>query len=48
VIVHSAPQRVEDAFMLAMTFMVEPKEASVKKILKYVTEYYEKDLSIER
>ncbi len=40
-VVHSDPQRIEDTFQLAMTFTVEPKEASVGKIKKYVTQYYD-------
>lgn len=44
-IVHSDPQRVEDAFYMAMTYMVEPKEASVRRIFKYIAEYYKEGLT---
>ena len=39
-IVHSNPQRVRDCFPLAMTFMSEPKIASVRRIKTYMEDYY--------
>ncbi|KAK7501378.1 hypothetical protein BaRGS_00007503 [Batillaria attramentaria] len=39
---HSNPQRLEDVFPLALTYMSEPKEASFSKIKKYLEKYYGK------
>lgn len=41
VVIHSDPQRIEDCFAMALTFMGEPKEASVLKIKKYIEEHYD-------
>ena len=43
---HANPFRVEDTFPLALTFMSEPKEASVNKIKRYIMENYP-DCNIE-
>ena len=40
-LIHSDPQRIEDTFPLAMVFMTEPKTASIKKIGKYLSRYYD-------
>lgn len=47
-IIHSDPQRIEDTFPLAMTYMCEPKEASAKKIQRYIENYYQSDISMEK
>ncbi len=47
-IVHSDPQRMEDTFYLAMTYGTEPKEASIQKILKYINEYYDENLTRDK
>ena len=46
--VHGEPQRIEDVFQLAMTYNSEPKEASVAKIRKYITDYYNSDLNLDK
>ena len=38
--VHSEPKRIENTFPLAMTFNMEPKEASVSKIRHYIQKHY--------
>ena len=47
-ILHSDPQRIEETFPMAMTYMVEPKEASVSRIKKYILDYYKDDISMDR
>ena len=37
---HSDPQKVDDAFPLAITYQSDPKEASVSKIKMYITKHY--------
>ncbi|KAL5019134.1 hypothetical protein ScPMuIL_004856 [Solemya velum] len=37
---HSEPEKIEDAFPLAITYMSEPKDASVGKIRHYISSYY--------
>ena len=37
---HSDPQKVDDAFPMAITYQSDPKEASVAKIKMYITKHY--------
>lgn len=37
---HGNPARIEDVFPMALTYMSDPKEASVRKISKYIEKYY--------
>lgn len=37
---HSDPQKVEDAFPLAITYQSDPKEASGSRIRMYITRHY--------
>lgn len=37
---HSNPEKIDDTFPLAFTYCSEPKEASFKKIQKYIADYY--------
>lgn len=37
---HSNPEKIDDTFPLAFTYSSEPKEASYRKILKYLSDYY--------
>lgn len=37
---HGNPSRIEDVFPMALTYMSDPKEASIRKISKYVEKYY--------
>ena len=39
-VVHSDPHRIEDTFYMALTYMNEPKQASVLRIAKYLAKYY--------
>ncbi|XP_013394716.1 heterochromatin protein 1-binding protein 3 [Lingula anatina] len=39
-IVHSHPQKIEDTFPLALTFMADPKHATMGKISNYINRYY--------
>ena len=43
---HGDPKRLEDTFYLGMTFMSEPKEASVNRIKKYIQENYQ-DVNVD-
>ncbi|XP_033746136.1 heterochromatin protein 1-binding protein 3-like [Pecten maximus] len=43
---HSDPQSVSDTFSLAITYMSDPKDASVSKIKKYIADHYP-DTNIE-
>ncbi|XP_060071468.1 heterochromatin protein 1-binding protein 3-like [Ylistrum balloti] len=38
--IHSDPQSVSDTFSLAITYMSDPKDASVTKIKKYIGDHY--------
>lgn len=40
--IHSDPQSVSDTFALAITYMSDPKDASVGKIKKYIADHYPK------
>ena len=42
-VVHSDPQRVEDTFQMAMTYMNEPKTASVTAMKKYISRHFDVD-----
>ena len=46
-IVHSDPQRVEDCFEMALTYMSEPKSAGFAKMKKYFADYYP-DVGVEK
>lgn len=37
---HSNPEKIDDTFPLAFTYSSEPKEASFRKIQKYIADYY--------
>lgn len=37
---HGNPSRIEDVFPMALTYMSDPKEASIRKISKYMEKYY--------
>ncbi|OWF51861.1 heterochromatin protein 1-binding protein 3-like [Mizuhopecten yessoensis] len=37
---HSDPQSVSDTFSLAITYMSDPKDASITKIKKYIADHY--------
>lgn len=39
-VVYGDPQHIEDTFPLAVTYNTEPKQASARKIVKYVEQYY--------
>lgn len=47
VVVYSDPHRLEDIFAMAMTFQMEPKEASLTKIRNYILRYYKDNLTID-
>lgn len=47
-IIHSEPQKVEDTFFMAMTYMSDPKETSVARIKKYILDHYKNDISIDK
>ncbi|XP_056018207.1 heterochromatin protein 1-binding protein 3-like [Ostrea edulis] len=37
---HGDPTKIEDTFPMALTYMCDPKEASIGKISKYINRYY--------
>ena len=37
---HSNPEKIDDTFPLAFTYSSEPKEASFRKIMKYLIDNY--------
>ena len=45
---HSDPQKVEDAFPLAITYQSDPKECSASKIKQYISKYYHVDVNPEK
>lgn len=47
-IVHSDPQKIEETFPLAMTFMAEPKKASFSVIEKYIDKNYNIGVKTEK
>ncbi|ELT96877.1 hypothetical protein CAPTEDRAFT_224518 [Capitella teleta] len=48
VVVHSEPEKISDCFQMAMTFMSDPKLASVSRIKKYILDHYHQDVDMEK
>lgn len=44
---HSDPKKIEDTFPLAITYMGDPKDASLARIKKYLQDHYN-DVDVEK